>query len=101
MPNGPTGMPKAVKHLIDLGHACAFLQQQVSLAHVVSEHAVGDETEAIADHNAHFVQLLRQFRELAMVSLLESRPRTISMSFITLAGLKKWWPMTLPGRPLA
>ena len=36
-----------------------------------------------------------------MTSWLVSRPRTISSSFITFAGLKKWWPMTCAGRPLA
>ena len=40
------------------------------------------------------------FSEVAMVWLLDSRPRTISISFITFAGLKKWWPITLAGRPL-
>ena len=41
------------------------------------------------------------FSEVAITSLLVSRPRTISSSFITFAGLKKWWPTTCAGRPLA
>jgi hypothetical protein len=36
-----------------------------------------------------------------MTSAAVSRPRTISSSFITFAGLKKWWPSTCSGRPLA
>ena len=41
------------------------------------------------------------FSDVAITSLLVSRPRTISSSFITLAGLKKWCPITCAGRPLA
>ena len=41
------------------------------------------------------------FSDVAIASLLVSRPRTISRSFITLAGLKKWCPRTCGGRPLA
>ena len=41
------------------------------------------------------------FTEDATTDALVSRPRTISSSFMTFAGLKKWWPMTCAGRPLA
>ena len=39
--------------------------------------------------------------EVAITSLLVALPRTISSNFITLAGLKKWWPMTIWGRLVA
>ena len=43
---------------------------------------------------------LPSFTDVAMTSLLVSRPRTISSSFMTFAGLKKWCPITCAGRPL-
>ena len=45
---------------IDLRHARAFLEQQIRLAHVVGQHPVGDEAEAVADHDADLRQTLRQ-----------------------------------------
>ena len=78
------------QHAIDLRHARAFLEQQVRLAHVVGEHAVGDEAEAVADDDADLAEPLRRASATSRSpSLLVSRPRTISSSFITFAGLKK------------
>ena len=62
MPNGPTGNPKSVRAPVDLRDAGAFFEQQVRLAHVVREHAVGDEPEAVADDDADLAQLLRQLQ---------------------------------------
>ena len=43
---------EAGHYAVDLCCACAFFQQQVSFAHVVSEHAVRHEAETVADHHA-------------------------------------------------
>ncbi len=48
------------QHLVDLRHARAFLEQQVGLAHVIREHPVRDEAEAVADDDADLAELLRQ-----------------------------------------
>ena len=48
------------QHAIDLLDARAFFEQQVRLAHVVGEHPVGDEAEAVADDDADLAELLRQ-----------------------------------------
>ena len=44
---------------------------------------------------------LPSFTEVAITDALVARPRTISSSFMTFAGLKKWWPITCAGRPEA
>ena len=82
--------PEVSQRLVDLRHARALLEQQIRLAHVIGEHAIGHEAETIADDDADLVQLAcASFSDVAMTSWLVSRPRTISSSFITLAGLKK------------
>ena len=50
------------ERVVDLRDAGAFLEQQVRLAHVVREHAVGDESETVADDHANLVQLLRELQ---------------------------------------
>jgi len=74
--------------LVDLRHARAFLEQEICLAHVIREHAVRDEPEAVADDDADFAELLGQLQRRGEHFLLVSRPRTISSSFMTFAGLK-------------
>ena len=54
----PDRQPELGQHAIDLLDARAFLEQQVRLAHVVGEHAVGDEPEAVADDDADLAELL-------------------------------------------
>ena len=58
MPYGTDRQPELGQHAIDLLDARALLEQQVRLAHVVGEHAVGDEPEAVADDDADLAELL-------------------------------------------
>ena len=46
--------------VVDLRDAGAFLEEEVRLAHVVREHAVGDESETVTDDHANLVQLFRE-----------------------------------------
>ena len=90
MPNGPTGMPKSVSAPSISLARWPLLQQEVRLAQVVRQHPVGDETEAISDDDAGTLPMrLREFHRGRECCGPVSRPRTISSSLITFAGLKK------------
>ena len=65
-----------------------FFQKELSFADVGVEHAVADE-RGIADENTAFPSRLASSIDVAMIDGDVRLPRTISSSFITLAGLKK------------
>ena len=71
-----------------------------SLGRARGQHAVADEAVADADDHRHLADLLGERDSVARTSGAVAVPRTISKSFITLAGEKKCRPTTSCGRPV-
>src|SRR5205823_13036482 len=56
------GQAEVGQHLVDLLDTRAFLEQQVRLAHVIREHAVRDEAEAVADDDTDLAESLGELQ---------------------------------------
>jgi hypothetical protein len=76
----------------------AFEQQLFRLLAALRQHAVADKAVADADHGRHLRDLARDRHGVVSASGAVLSARTISHSFMTLAGEKKCMPSTSCGR---
>ena len=56
IPKGPTGRPKAMIAASISGTEAPFFEQEAGLAHVVGEHSIGHESEAVPDDDGNLAQ---------------------------------------------
>ena len=87
-----------VERGIDVLHLGPLFDEECRLPHVGAEHPIADKPPAIADEHADLAELLGDRHRGCQHLFDDCLPRTISKSFITLAGLKKWLPTTICGR---
>src|SRR5262249_41571077 len=87
------------QHRVDLLGRRALQDELLGLVPTLVEHPVADE--AVADADQHRDLADPTAMAVAIVVLSVWAPRTFSRSRMTLAGLKKWVPITLWGRFVA
>ena len=95
---GPHLEAEAGQRRIDLMGQRACDQQPLGGTRALLEHAVADEAEAVADHDRHLAEPCAPAPPPSTTtSSATPAGRTISSSFMTLAGLKKCMPSTSCG----
>ena len=101
MPKGPTGIPNAVITRSICATDAPSSSRRYASRRYCSSIRLATNPKQLPTTTPTLPRRLASFCDVAIVSGPVSRPRTISTSFMTFAGLKKWWPMTFGPRPLA